>query len=45
VTIEDNLRLSANYFFAGTGLVMFEGKDSYGYPRWLSVAMVPEVKR
>jgi hypothetical protein len=39
VTIEDNLRLSANYFFAGTDLGMFEEKDSYGYPRWLNVVM------
>ncbi len=39
VTIEDNLRLSASYFFAGTGLGMFEEKDSYAYPRWLNVVM------
>jgi hypothetical protein len=42
VSIEDNLRLSANYFFAGTGLGMFEEKDSYGYPRWLNVVMQAE---
>jgi hypothetical protein len=36
-TIEESLRLSANHFFARTGLGMFEEKDSYGYPRWLNV--------
>jgi hypothetical protein len=45
VTIEDNLRLTANYFFFGTGLGMFEEKDSYGYPKWLKEVMPPEVKR
>jgi hypothetical protein len=45
VTVEDNLRLSANYFFAETGLGMFEERDSYGYPRWLNVLMPSEVKR
>jgi hypothetical protein len=42
VSIEDNLRLSANYFFAGTCLGMFEERDSYGYPRWLNVLMPSE---
>jgi hypothetical protein len=37
--IEGNLRLSANYFFAETGLKVFEEKDSYGYPGWLNVLM------
>ena len=40
ITIEDNLRLTANYFFAGTGWGMLEEKDSYGYPRWLNVVML-----
>jgi hypothetical protein len=35
--IDDNLMLSANYFFAETGLGVFKEKDSYGYPRWLNV--------
>lgn len=42
--IEDNLRLSASYFFTETALGMFEAKDSYGYPRWLNVVMPPGVK-
>jgi hypothetical protein len=37
VPIDDNLRLSANYFFVETGLDVFKEKDSYGYPRWLNV--------
>jgi hypothetical protein len=45
VTIEANLMLTANYFFAGTGLGLFEEKDSYSYPSWLNVVMAHEVKR
>jgi hypothetical protein len=44
-TIEDNLRLSANYFFAGTDLGAFEVKDSFGYPGWLNVLMPSEIQR
>jgi hypothetical protein len=40
VTIEDNLSLSANFFFSDIGLGKFEEKDSYGYPRWLNVVML-----
>ena len=36
-SVVDNLMLSANHFFAETGLVIFREKDSYGYPRWLNV--------
>jgi hypothetical protein len=43
--VEDILRLSASYFFAETGLGMFEERDSYGYPGWLNVVMPPGVKR
>ena len=35
--IDDNLMLSANHFFAETGLGICKEKDSYGYPRWLNV--------
>ena len=45
VTIEDNLKLSANYFFGVTDLGTFEVKDSYGYPGWLNVLMPSEIKR
>jgi hypothetical protein len=37
--VEANLRRSANHFFTETGLGKFEGRDSYGYPRWLNVVM------
>lgn len=40
IAIEDNLRLSANHFFAESGLSMFEERDSYGYPRWLNVVIL-----
>jgi hypothetical protein len=42
VTIEESLRLSANYFFARIGLGIFEEKDSYGYPRWLNVVTLSQ---
>jgi hypothetical protein len=45
VTIEDNLKLSANYFFGVTDLGTFEVKDSYGYPGWLNVLMPSGVQR
>jgi hypothetical protein len=37
--VEDILRFSASYFFAETGLGVFEERHSYGYPRWLNVVM------
>ncbi len=43
--IEDNLKLSANYFFDVTDLGTFEAKDSYGYPGWLNVLKPSEMKR
>lgn len=36
-SIDDNLMLSANHFFAETELGVFKEKDSFGYPRWLNV--------
>jgi len=45
LAIEANLMLTANYFFVGTDVGMFEEKDSYGYPSWLNVVMAHEVKR
>jgi hypothetical protein len=44
-SLANNLELSANAFFTQTGWEGFEEKDSFAYPKWLSIVMASRSDR